>query len=474
MAKPTKNKITFIAAECSPFAKVGGLADVIGSLPLALAKIGVEVDIIMPYYQQLSSFPFVLWQRNIQITGHSKKFTVDIYQITSKSPQIKIYAVAHPLISRGPVYAKAPGANPQRFALFSAAAAEILKLLPTFPHLLHLHDWHTALIPSFLKQKRINLPTILTIHNLGNQGIWPKTAAAKLINLENIISQQGVVNFLLNGIVNSTFITTVSPSYAKEILTPAYGMGLEKYLNKRRRQILGIINGIDYQIFNPATDPHIFKKYNPKTLGNKTINKTKLQAKLNLPVNNSLPLLAVVSRLYQQKGLDLLLDALPSLLKHNWQLVVLGTGDKQLEQAFKKAARLHPDRLKALLKFDLKLAQQIYAAADMIVIPSRFEPCGLTQMIAMRYGTVPIARATGGLKDTITPYQQQKGKVYGNGFLFKQISAAALSRTIAKALKVYDNKNAWDKLKRNCLKQDFSWHNSAKQYLKLYQRLIKS
>ncbi len=474
MTKPTKSKITFIAAECSPFAKVGGLADVIGSLPLALAKLGIEVDIIMPHYQQLSSFSFNLWQQNIKITGHPKKFTVDIYQTTTKSPNIKIYSIAHPLISRGPIYATTAGVNPKRFALFSAAAVEILKLLPTFPHLLHLHDWHTALIPSFLKQKRINLPTILTIHNLGNQGIWSKTAAAKMINLENITSKQTIVNFLLNGIVSSTFITTVSPSYAKEILTPAYGMGLEKYLNSRRRQLLGIINGIDYQIFNPASDPYIFKKYNLKTLNNKTINKTKLQTKLNLPVNRSLPLLAVISRLYQQKGLDLLINALPSLLKYNWQLVVLGTGNKQLEQAFKKAARLHPDRIRALLKFDPKLAQQIYAAADMIIIPSRFEPCGLTQMIAMRYGTVPIARATGGLKDTITPYHQQKGKVYGNGFLFKQTSSTALSRTIAKALKVYNNKNTWDKLKRNCLKEDFSWYNPAKQYIKLYQRLIKS
>ncbi len=474
MEKPTKSKVTFIAAECSPFAKVGGLADVIGSLPLALARLGVEVDVIMPHYQQLSSFPFALWQQNIQITGHPKKFTVDIYQVTTKSPNIKIYSIAHPLISRGPIYTKTPGTNPKRFALFSAAAVEMLKLLPTFPHLLHLHDWHTALIPSFLKQKRINLPTVLTIHNLGNQGIWPKTTAAKLINLENITSQQNIINFLLNGIVSSTFITTVSPSYAKEILTPTYGMGLEKYLSKRRRQLLGVINGIDYQIFNPTSDPYIFKKYNLKTLNNKTVNKTKLQTKLNLPVNRSLPLLVVISRLYQQKGLDLLINALPSLLKYNWQLVVLGTGDKQLEQAFKKAAHLHPCRIKALIKFDLKLAQQIYAAADMIVIPSRFEPCGLTQMIAMRYGTVPIARAIGGLKDTITPYHQQKGEVYGNGFLFKQTSAAALSRTIAKALKVYDNKSAWNKLRRNCLKENFSWQTPAKQYLKLYQRLIKN
>ncbi len=465
-----KRKVVFVAAECSPLIKVGGLADVVGSLPLALQANGVEVEIILPYYKKIKKInPIKLWRKNISLNTKLSTSKFSVYQTTLPKSNIKVYLIKHPDISSAEqIYFNKPNLNQRRFAIFSLAAVSLIGKLQPKPNIIHLHDWHSALIAPLLKAEQINFPTILTIHNLGSQGVWQTNKIKKIIPHLQMPLPNSTINFLAEGIKAADIITTVSPSYAREILTKEYGFGIDQILKQRKNNLYGIINGIDYQLFNPASDTKIFKNYSINNLKDKQINTTSLKKELNLPPNSS-PLLGVVARLFPQKGLDLLAEALPQIIKHDWQFVLLGTGQKELENKFKKLTKSFPERIRAIIDFDPELAQKIYAGSDIFIIPSRFEPCGLTQMIAMRYGAVPLARATGGLKDTITPYPTKNS----TGFLFYRPSATALRLAIVKSLKVFNNKTTWHRLQKRAMQKDFSWNKPAQSYIKLYKQLIK-
>jgi len=454
-----KRKINVImaTAECAPLAKVGGLADVVGSLPKAMPN--TNVSICLPRYEHLQSIKAKLIGK-ISITKN--KETVEIYETNLPKSKVKIFLFDNKnYLSRGPIYLKANkrsvNTNQNRFAFFCLATLEFIRQYKPLTQIIHCHDWHAGLIPYLTQSNKSfnHLRTVFTIHNIANQGVWP-IAKAEKISKQLLIPKVKEINFMETGIKYADQITTVSPTYAKEILTNKYGYNLAPLLRKRRRQLSGVLNGIDIDHFNPQTDNTIYKKFSIKNLTAKTTNKLKLQKELKLPIAENIPLLGAISRLYEQKGLDWLADIIPQLVKLNAQLVVLGTGDKTLENQFKALAKKYPNHVKALLKFDIALAQKIYAAADIFLIPSRFEPCGLTQMIAMRYGTVPIVRRTGGLKDTVPAYKKVKGKINGVGFVFKQETATALYKTIVKALKVYNNKRDWKILQKNCMRKDFS------------------
>jgi len=466
--KKNKFKILMAAAEIAPLAKVGGLADVVGSLPPALAKLGVDVRLIMPLYGSIDKKKFKIKKifSDIRILSAGQNIKINIHQTSLQG--IKIYFIDNKkYFSHPEVYF---GNNSERFLFFSLAALTSLPIIKFKPDVIHCHDFHTALIPTLLKTADFpyfnNIKTLYTIHNLNHQG----KSEIKVLSTANlstnslkplaIDARDGDINFMAQGILNADAVNTVSPTYTKEITTSIYGAGLEKVIKANSHKISGILNGIDIDFFNPATDKNIYKKYSIKNIEDKTVNKLKLQKELKLPQDKNIALIGLVSRLVWQKGLKLITD---DLAKLNCQFVFLGTGEKDSENQLKNLAKKYPKKMKAKIMFDIKLAQKIYAASDMFLMPSRFEPCGLGQMIAMRYGTLPLVRETGGLADTVNKKL---------GFKFKEFEPVALEKTLEKALNVYYNKpKKWLKMQKNCMKQDFSWDKSAKEYLKLYKNL---
>jgi len=374
-------------------------------------------------------------------------------------------------------YSRSP-IDVKRFSFFSQAVVEMIHQLPLPVDIIHCHDWHAALVPSYVDELAVTksyryTKTLLTIHNLANQGITPRTILKKLdlvsditpYLMEDYYDHDGdVLNLMKLGILSADYINTVSPNYAKEILSKQYGANLEPFLKRRKKHLSGILNGIDLTFFDPAKDKYIYKKYTKKNWqSGKAINKKKLQISLKLPKSTA-PMYGLVSRLVHQKGLDILVKSLQQFLKQDVQVVILGTGQPKIEQSFKNLAKKYPKKISASIDFDIGLAQKIYASSDFFLMPSRFEPCGLGQMIAMRYGTVPIVRATGGLKDTVDPEK--------TGVVFRPYSTAALSQALAYSLKLYNNQKKWYNIVSHCLQQDFSWDRSAKEYKKLYQKLI--
>jgi len=474
MARRTIN-VLMVAAECLPYAKVGGLADVVGALPKELATLNVKSSIVMPLYKSINRRTYTIskWQSRVKVLGLHKSYEVDIYKGILPASRVPVYFIAHPtFLTTQKVYPNGKNEIQKRFAFFSAAVVALMQLMPQAPDLVHLHDWHAGLLPWFMKKQGISLPTILTIHNLGSQGWWDmKQAATFFEDTSGLKTRRGQLNFLLNGIASVDHITTVSSNYSREILTSEYGEGLERVLIGRRKQLTGILNGIDYSVFSPEKDKNLFATYNHTHMKGKYKNKTKLQKQLGLnPIDK--PLIGVVSRLYPQKGLDWVVDIMPDIIKQDTQFVILGTGDPKLEKKLKTLERKYPDSAAAVITYDAKLAQCIYAASDIFLIPSRFEPCGLTQMIAMRYGSVPVVRATGGLKDTVTNYQIKNSKPTGTGFVFTQPNTTALKQAITKALKLYTNQPKWKQLRTNCMKAEFSWKKSAGAYFKVYKKIL--
>jgi len=443
-------KVLFIASECAPIAKVGGLADVVGSLPKSLKKIGVDISVLIPFYGAIKlkkeEIKLVLKKSTVFFDGKEEKF--NLWQTTLPKSKVPVFLIENNKYFKGNVYIETDASSggsateAKRFFFLSAAGiklAEILKI-----DILHCHDWHTAIIPFLIKKEKLQLKNLLTIHNLQYQGLYPYQTVNQLLNTKFTED----VNCLKQGILNTKTITTVSPTYAKEILTKEYGAGLESVLLKRRSCLRGILNGID--------------KIN-YSLDKKQADKRKLQKICKLAQKPEIPVIALIGRIAEQKGFDILNPILNKLGKMDLQFIVLATGDPKYEKALIKAAKKFPDKFSINLKFDSKLAQQIYAGADMFLMPSRFEPCGLGQMIAMSYGTIPIVRATGGLKDTV--------KNFKTGFVFKNYISQELLNVIKKALKVFQNKKTWKQLQVNGIKQNFSWNKSAKRYLEIYQRL---
>ncbi len=462
-----KTKILFAAAECAPFAKVGGLADVTGSLPKALKEVGADISVILPYYGSISidKKNRRCLRKGISISFNGKNETFNIWESHLPDSEVPILLVENKKYFGGDIYSnKSSEFSPEefeaaRFLFFSQAVAKTV-LIEKFK-IIHCHDWHTSLIPFLLKKKK--LKTLLTIHNLAYQGILK----AELINRLLATKFKGFVNCMENGIRNADVITTVSPNYAKEILSPEFGFGLEKALNERKKHLFGIINGIDPSQFNPEIDPYITKNYSIKSIKDRAINKKNLQEKCFKKSNIKTPIIGMVTRIAEQKGFDLIENILPRMMKKNVQIVILGKGVKKYENLLKSEAIKNPAKIFVKTKFDEEFAHKIYAGSDMFLMPSHFEPCGLGQMIAMEYGSVPIVRAVGGLKDTVIPVEKNKA----TGFVFKDYSPDALRIEIEKALHFFKKKDVWSNIQKNGMAKDFTWKNSAESYMRLYKKI---
>lgn len=476
-------KIIFAASEIAPYAKTGGLADVAGSLPLAIARLGHDVRLVMPRYGRIDPKAFGLAHiASFYVPLGTWKERCDVFE--GKTDRVTVYFINKDVyFGRPELYRTAQADYPdnaERFIFFSRSILELCIALGLEPHIIHVNDWQTGLVPLYLQKAYRAAPnfrhtkTVLTIHNLGYQGIfwhWD----LRLIGLGwGIFNPEGIefwgkLNFLKAGIVYADAVTTVSKTYSREIQTPEYGHGLEGVIAKRARDLYGIVNGIDYSEWDPSTDRLIAKQFSAAKPDGKAVCKQALQMRVGLPASD-MPLAAMVTRLTEQKGLDILIEALPELMGLGIRLVILGTGEERYHVLLKSLEEKYRDRMKVILEFDDGLARQIYAGADIFLMPSLYEPCGLGQMIALRYGTVPVARRTGGLADTIIDYNPKTGK--GTGFLFDKYSAADLVSCIRRCLSVYSDRRKWRSLVRAEMVQDFSWERSAKEYVKVYRKVM--
>ena len=477
-------KVLYVTAECWPFIKTGGLGDVAYALPKALKKEGVDVRVIIPKYSNIptylkdkfkpvAEFSVKVGWRNqycgiesMELDGVTFYF-IDNEFYFKRSDQPSIYG---------------HGDDPERFAFFTNAVLAAIEKLNFYPDVMNLNDWHTGMIPLMLKEnyghlrKYKNIKTVYTIHNLQYQGIFNKEILGNIFDLSydhfnnGDIEFYGNVNFMKAGIVFADEVTTVSKTYAKEIQTEFYGEGLDGLLKANAYKLEGILNGIDYDLNNPATDNTIFVNFDVNCIEKKLENKKKLQEILGLEVNPDIPLVGIVSRLTSQKGLDLINYMMPEIMSENLQMVVLGTGEHQYQSMFNYYNSNFSDKLSARITFDTAFAQQIYAACDIFLMPSLYEPCGIGQMLAMRYGSIPIVRETGGLKDTVMPYNKFTGE--GNGFSFANYNAHEMFFTLQKAIKLYQDKNIWNNLIINAMNTDNSWKKSAQDYIRIFKSLI--
>ena len=477
-------KILFLAAEAVPFAKVGGLADVAGSLPRAIKALGHDVRLMMPHYGTIRSnqFPMEKIGNPFFISVGPEKERVHLIRSTmgGKSAQVPVYLIWNDLYfsSRDRVYGFEDDA--QRFAVFGQAALAALQLLDWKPDVIHTNDWHTGIVPTWLKTEGQKDPfyrdvaTLFTIHNLAYQGITGRLILifAQMEYVTHLsVEQPGTVNWMAQGIAHADLINTVSPRYAQEVLTPEMGMGLASLLEKRKDRLFGVVNGIDYEQWDPATDQDIPHRFDAVGLDRRIGNKTALQQQARLPVRPEVPLVGMVTRLDQVKGMDLMEPVLEWLLEREAQFILLGTGAPQYHEMFKRVQARFPNRMRAFLKFDEVLARRIYAGADMFLMPSSVEPCGLGQMIAMRYGCVPVVRATGGLADTVSDNTTKRGR--GTGFTFTDYTPEACQEALERALETYNKKPSWRSIQQRGMATDFSWSVSAEEYIKLYRQAIK-
>jgi len=475
-------KVLFVASECDPFIKTGGLGDVVYSLPKYLNKIGVEARVVIPNYSDIkvnfkSKMKFIKSFR-VPMSWRSQYCGVLQYE----EGGVTYYFIDNEYyFKRQGIYGFYD--DGERFSFFDRAVMTMIKEIDFKPDVIHCHDWHTGMIPVLYKNEFISDPfyrhikTIYTIHNLLFQGVFPPEVLGDLLNLTDNLYYNGSVefygcsSFMKGGINYSDKITTVSDTYAKEIQTPLYGERLDGLLRYKGEELIGIVNGIDYSTYNPETDGYIYKKYNTTTLNNKRVNKLRLQEELGLGVSKDTPMVAIVSRLVKQKGINILIPILDILLEKDVQLVILGTGDREYEEHFSNLQFRYPKKVSAKLTFNNGLAHKIYAASDMFLMPSLFEPCGLGQLIALRYGSLPIVRETGGLKDTVTSYNEESHE--GNGFTFGPYNSQDLLYTIERALSFYENKEIWNSIVRRAMEQDNSWETSAYKYKELYEELTE-
>jgi len=474
-------KVLFAASEAVPFAKTGGLADVAGTLPGELSKLGADVRLIMPKYKSISqSFVDRMeYVGYIYIELAWRHQYCAVLKLVCEG--VTVYFIDNEYyFNRDGLYGHFDEA--EQFAFFSKALLSVLPLIDFKPDIIHCNDWQTGAVSIFLKAQfkydefYKDIKTIYTIHNLKYQGIFPKEVLGDILGLGwDYFDSDGLefhdcVNYMKAGIAYSDLITTVSKTYAEEIKNDFFGENLNGIINKHAYKLYGIVNGIDYQENDPAADKRIFESFDAENIEGKFENKRMLQQSLVLPQRRDIPIIGIVSRLVDQKGFDLIACVFEELLKLPIQLVVLGTGESKYEEMFKNAAAWYQDKVSANFKYDGVLAQRIYAGADMFLMPSLYEPCGLSQLFSLRYGTVPIVRETGGLKDTIMPYNEFTGE--GNGFTFANYNAHEMLDAIKRALGFYGQKDAWEAIIRNGMKQDFSWKKSAQEYIKLYRKLL--
>jgi starch synthase len=476
-------KVLFVASEAYPFIKTGGLGDVAFALPKALRKLGIDARVIIPKY---SNIP--LNYKNIMETVDSFNVTVGwrkqycgLQYLTYDD--VPYYFVDNEdYFKRSEIYGYYD--DGERFSYFSKAVLESIKHMEDFvPDIIHCNDWQCGILPLLLKdhysedELYADIKTIFTIHNLQYQGIFSKDVLGELLNLDykyfsdDALKFYDSISFMKGGIVFADAVTTVSETYSKEIQTPFYGESLDGLLSSKTDDLYGIVNGIDYGLYDPKVDKKISFNYDVNSREQKVKNKLDLQEKLCFTVNSEIPMIGIVTRLVKQKGLDLIVNKLQELLSLPIQIVLLGNGDSYYEDIFQYYASIYPSRISTNIVFDERLAQQIYAASDMFLMPSLFEPCGIGQLIALKYGSIPIVRETGGLKDTIIPYNKYNGN--GNGFSFKNYSSDELLATINKAIDLYNDKDAFDKLVQSAMLSNNSWENSAKNYMDLYSNIIK-
>jgi len=479
-------KILFVASEVSPFAKTGGLADVTGSLPKALGKAGHDVRIIMPLYQCVETGGFTIrkGRKGLEVPiggrverGMLRQTTLDhipVYLIEKKE-----------YFHRPHLYGTPAGDYPdnaRRFAFFCRGVVNFLKRLDFRPDIIHCHDWQTALVPAVIRYEHGDDPfftrtaLVYTIHNLAYQGIFDREALLEMgldescFDIERL-EYYGKINLMKGGILTADVVNTVSESYCREIRTEEMGCGLDGVLRRRERDLYGILNGIDYDEWNPATDPAIFKNYTAAALSGKAANKKALQQALGLAQSADIPLLGMITRLSAQKGLDLLEKLLPKFRAAKLQLVILGSGDERYMKMLSSYRKKGAENISIHLAFDQVLARRIYAASDMFLMPSHYEPCGLGQMIALRYGAVPIVRKTGGLRDTV--FDARDGVREPNGFTFDDYTPQAFWDAVKRALEAYADRKAWDRMVRSGMKCDYSWEHSAGEYVAMYERALK-
>lgn len=475
--------IAFAASECVPFSKTGGLADVVGALPYALADLGHRVTVYLPRYSQ-TKLPEGYRTALLSVTvPFDDKYRFCSVIDGGKVGNVQFCFVDYPpFFDREALYGTKLGDYPdnaERFALFCRSVLEASKILGV-PDIFHCHDWQAALIPILLRSVYSEDPafariaTVFTIHNIGYQGLFPADTLPLLMlpwDLFTISKLEffGKVNFLKGALVTSDCITTVSKKYSQEIQTTEYGFGLEGVLRNRASALSGILNGVDYAEWNPKTDKYIARNYSVDDLAGKMECKRDLLTSFGASKTDlSLPVLGIVSRFAAQKGFDVISQIIDRLMREKLVLCVLGSGDKVYEEMFKRLNILYPDRVLVKVAYDNALAHKIEAGADMFLMPSRYEPCGLNQIYSLKYGTVPIVRATGGLDDTIENWNPKSGK--GTGFKFVPATAEALLGAIKSAIDVYGNKNAWLTLMQNGMSKDYSWGVSAKEYVKIYER----
>ncbi|QWV92723.1 glycogen synthase GlgA [Geomonas oryzisoli] len=478
-------KILFVASEVTPFAKTGGLADVASALPKTLKTLGHDVRIMMPFYS-------VVERGGMAVRKGRKSASVMVDGVEKKGflrqaalGEIPVYLIENKeYFAREELYGTPSGDYPdnaQRFSFFCRCVLELLKKMDFRPDIIHCHDWQTALIPHYLKHERKNDPffartgVIFTIHNLAYQGLFPKEELATMglskecFNIDGL-EFYGKVNLLKGGILTADLVTTVSEAYCREIRTPEMGCGLHGVLQTRKDDLVGILNGLDYEEWNPAMDREIMKNYSHASLSGKMVDKIGLQRLMGLASAPEIPVFGMVSRMVAQKGFDLIAELLPMIAKAPMQLVLLGNGEERYVKAFNDIKAAGARNIAFASGFDHSLAPKIYAGSDMFLMPSFFEPCGLGQLIAMRYGTVPVVRRTGGLADSV--FDPRDNDRTPNGFVFDEYSAEALWEAINRAVTAYQDKALWKKLMRRGMSSDYSWQNSVHKYLELYRKAL--
>jgi starch synthase len=480
--------VLFVTPEAVPFAKTGGLADVAGALPRYLKALGCHLTIVMPYYRMVkeSGLPLRHVGQEIEIPMGDDILRADLYQ-SQMNQDIPVYFIGRDeFFDRENLYSTSRGDyfdNAERFIFFSKAAILLCQLLPFSPDVIHHHEWQTGLIPAYLRSIYQSNPLffhtaiVFTIHNIAYQGIFKKEKF-RLTGLPmEIYNPEGVefwerINFMKAGIVYADIINTVSQKYSEEIQSSEYGYGLDGILRKRKEDLYGILNGVDYQDWDPSRDPHLISRYNPQNLSGKRECKKDLLKELDLPpsLENS-PLLGMVSRLADQKGFDLLAEILEELFTLDIGFVLLGTGEQKYHDLFTQMTRKYPQKAAVRIAYDDPLAHKIEAGSDFFLMPSKYEPCGLNQIYSLKYGTIPIVRATGGLDDTIVDYDPATGK--GNGFKFNRYDAQEFLGQIKVAIGFYSQPKHWKQLVQNAMAEDFSWQRSASSYLQLYQKAME-
>lgn len=473
-------KILFAASEATPFAKVGGIADVVGALPMALRRLGIDARIILPRYSHLTKEGgLTLLLHDVETLG-GKRERCTVYQGTLPSSDAPVYFIDNPAhLGQGPIYNEHMQGDPfsdlSRFLFFSSAVASTVPLLGWRPDIVHCHDWHTALLPALLKRAGLDdIRTLLTIHNIAYQGVWNTKDVVSFLGLKPPIvlhpDAHGDFNALREGILSATMVNTVSPEYAKEIVTAEFGNGLEQTLAGRGGTLSGVLNGIDTDRFNPSTDRDIRVQFDASSIGRKAENKRALEEQCGFRSNPRSPIFGFVGRFADQKGIELILENSTLLKEADARVVLLGTGIPAIEDRVRRAAAAAPRHLFARIGFDSAFAQHVYAGSDAILVPSRFEPCGLVQMIGMRYGTVPVVRATGGLKDTVPDVDADPAR--GLGFAFNAFDAKSLWNAMRRTIRAYQDAARWRTIATRCMAQDFSWSRSAREYIGLYERCL--